>query len=117
MWFIILKDEESVQDRGRKRAAPRGRGRGSTQSKRGKKSDNTPVYRMLMNQDDDDDDDDVTKRFNKPPPRVCIFLSSFSFVIFYQTSVKYWCCSFFFMSDLELVKFVIHPNIFVLIFS
>lgn len=65
------ENEVSVQGKGRKRAAPRGRGRGSTQSKRGRKSDNTPVYRMLMNKDDDDDDDeDVSKRFNKPPPRV-----------------------------------------------
>lgn len=91
MWLTILKEnEESVQGRGRKRAAPRGRGRGSTQSKRGKKTDSVPIYRMLMNQnDDDDDDDDVTKRFNKPPPRVSIFLSSFSFVCFMKTSLNY----------------------------
>lgn len=102
MRFIMLKENEaSVQGKGRKRAAPRGRGRGSTQSKRGRKSVNTPVYRMLMNKDDDDDDDDdVAKRLNKPPPRVLIFLSTF-----------------FFMNNLKLVKFVIGPNLFILIFS
>ncbi|MED6136860.1 meiotic recombination [Stylosanthes scabra] len=58
---------------GRKRAAPRGRGRGSTQSsKRGRKSDNSTIHRMLMNNDDDDDDDDddARKRINKSQPRV-----------------------------------------------
>ncbi|CAN6560856.1 unnamed protein product [Malus baccata var. baccata] len=65
-------DEILPPSRGRKRAAPRGRGRGSTQpSKRGKKSDSSAVNRMFMNKDDDDDDDDdVTKRLNKPLPQV-----------------------------------------------
>ncbi|XP_070675393.1 double-strand break repair protein MRE11 isoform X3 [Malus domestica] len=65
-------DEILPPSRGRKRAAPRGRGRGSTQpSKRGKKSDSSAVNRMFMNKDDDDDDDDdVTKRVNKPLPQV-----------------------------------------------
>ncbi|KAM1808030.1 hypothetical protein ACFX11_030962 [Malus domestica] len=63
-------DEILPPSRGRKRAAPRGRGRGSTQpSKRGKKSDSSAVNRMFMN-NDDDDDDDVTKRLNKPLPQV-----------------------------------------------
>nr|AWD26912.1 double-strand break repair protein MRE11 [Prunus yedoensis] len=66
------ENDESLKSRGRKRAAPRGRGRGSTQpSKRGKKSDNSAINRMFMNKDDEDDDDeDLTKRFNKPVPRV-----------------------------------------------
>ncbi|XP_048441816.1 double-strand break repair protein MRE11-like isoform X2 [Pyrus x bretschneideri] len=65
-------DEILPPSKGRKRAAPRGRGRGSTQpSKRGKKSDSSAVNRMFMNKDDDDDDDeDVTKRLNKHLPRV-----------------------------------------------
>ncbi|KAF1866955.1 hypothetical protein Lal_00018341 [Lupinus albus] len=57
---------------GRKRAASKGRGRGSTHaSKRGRKSENSSIHRMLMNNDDDDDDDDdnVRKRLNKPQPR------------------------------------------------
>ncbi|PQQ16400.1 double-strand break repair protein MRE11 [Prunus yedoensis var. nudiflora] len=66
------ENDESLKSRGRKRAAPRGRGRGSTQpSKRGKKSDNSAINRMFMNKnDEDDDDEDLTKRFNKPVPRV-----------------------------------------------
>ncbi|XP_027068744.2 double-strand break repair protein MRE11-like isoform X1 [Coffea arabica] len=54
-------EEKSVRGKGQKRAAPRGRGRGSTTaSKRGRKSDNTSssFHKMLMNRDDDDDDDD-----------------------------------------------------------
>ncbi|RXI03668.1 hypothetical protein DVH24_004320 [Malus domestica] len=75
-------DEILPPSRGRKRAAPRGRGRGSTQpSKRGKKSDSSAVNRMFMNKDDDDDDDDdVTKRVNKPLPQV-VLLSSISFYL------------------------------------
>ncbi|XP_023871624.1 double-strand break repair protein MRE11 isoform X1 [Quercus suber] len=64
-------DAASIQGKGRKRAAPRGRGRGSVQSsKRGRKSDNTTIQRMLMSKDDDDDDDDAVKRLNKSQPRV-----------------------------------------------
>lgn len=66
-------DDESIQGKGRKRAAARGRGRGrgATPSKRGRKSENSALQRMLMNKDDDDDDDDdVTKRLNKSQPRV-----------------------------------------------
>ncbi|KAF3453595.1 hypothetical protein FNV43_RR04035 [Rhamnella rubrinervis] len=61
---------ESVLGKGRKRATPRGRGRGSTQSsKRGRKS---AIHQMFMNRDDDDDDDDdnVAKRLNKSQTRV-----------------------------------------------
>ncbi|CAK7327537.1 unnamed protein product [Dovyalis caffra] len=63
-------DDENIQVKGRKRAAPRGRGRGATPSKRGRKSENSALQRMLMNKDDDDDDDDVPKRLNKSQPRV-----------------------------------------------
>lgn len=67
-------DDESIQGKGRKRAAPRGRGRGSVAAaKRGRKSDNTSssIQHMMMGRhDDDDDDDDVPKRMNKSQPRV-----------------------------------------------
>lgn len=61
------ENEESPSAKGRKRAAPRGRGRGSAStSKRGRKSDNSSVQRLLMSKDDDDDDDDeMPKRINK----------------------------------------------------
>ncbi|GLT74748.1 hypothetical protein SLA2020_465260 [Shorea laevis] len=65
-----LENDEIVQGRSQKRAAPSGRGRGST-SKRGKKSESSSFRGMLMNKDDDDDDeDDIPKRFNKSQPRV-----------------------------------------------
>uniref|UniRef100_A0A2P2KTL0 Double-strand break repair protein n=3 Tax=Rhizophora mucronata TaxID=61149 RepID=A0A2P2KTL0_RHIMU len=64
-------DNESVQSKGRKRVPPRGRGRGAAPTKRGRKSDNSAIQRMLMSKDDeDDDDDDVTKRLQKSQPRV-----------------------------------------------
>nr|GEW64949.1 double-strand break repair protein MRE11 [Tanacetum cinerariifolium] len=68
-------DNESMRGKGRKRAAaPRGRGRGTTASKRGKKTDSSSssINRMMMSNDDDDDDDDddVPKRMNKSQPRV-----------------------------------------------
>ncbi|KAJ0774296.1 putative DNA double-strand break repair protein Mre11 [Helianthus annuus] len=67
-------DNESLQQgKGRKRGATRGRGRGSTAAKRGRKSDNTSssFQQMMMSKDDDDDDDDdVPKRTNKTQPRV-----------------------------------------------
>ncbi|KAL4272998.1 hypothetical protein GQ457_13G003060 [Hibiscus cannabinus] len=67
------ENDEIVKSKGRKRAAPRGRGRGSM-SKRGRKSDDSLVHKMFMNKHDDDDDDDdaeeITRRFNKPPPLV-----------------------------------------------
>ncbi|KVI02255.1 DNA repair protein Mre11 [Cynara cardunculus var. scolymus] len=46
---------------GRKRGAPRGRGRGSTPAKRGRKSDNSSssIQQLMMSKDDDDDDDDA----------------------------------------------------------
>ncbi|KAL5081714.1 hypothetical protein RYX36_010135 [Vicia faba] len=65
----------------RKRAAPKGRGKGATQSsKRGRKSDNSSIHRMLMNNDDDDDDDDdnVQKRLNPSQPRVCSLFHFFT---------------------------------------
>ncbi|KAL5548020.1 hypothetical protein UlMin_003251 [Ulmus minor] len=66
------ENDEIVLGKGRKRAAPRGRGRGSSQtSKRGRKSENSALQRMLMSKDDDDEDDeDVPKRLNKPQSRV-----------------------------------------------
>lgn len=81
-FFSQENDAASIPGKGRKRAAPRGRGRGSAQSsKRGRKSDNTTIQRMLMSKDDDDDDDDVVKRLNKPQPRVGFTFSFwFSFI-------------------------------------
>ncbi|ESW21624.1 hypothetical protein PHAVU_005G085700 [Phaseolus vulgaris] len=66
-------ENESKIPPGRNRAASRGRGRGSTQSsKRGRKSDNSSIHRMIMNNDDDDDDDndDIRRRLNNSQPRV-----------------------------------------------
>nr|XP_010906372.1 double-strand break repair protein MRE11 isoform X1 [Elaeis guineensis] len=63
--------EETFQKKGRKRAAPRGRGRGSASSaKRGRKSDVSSIHTLLMNKDDDDDDDDMSNRLKKAKPRV-----------------------------------------------
>ncbi|GAB2284579.1 meiotic recombination [Dionaea muscipula] len=63
-------EEQSLQGKGHKRAAPRGRGRGSTTSKRGRKSVNSSLNRMFTSRDDeDDDDDDVPKRFNTSQPK------------------------------------------------
>ncbi|KAK1284526.1 Double-strand break repair protein MRE11 [Acorus calamus] len=66
------ENEESIPKKGRKRAAPRGRGRGSSSStKRGRKSDtSSSIHQMLMSKDDDDDDDDTQNRLKKAPPRV-----------------------------------------------
>ncbi|KAJ9551402.1 hypothetical protein OSB04_015447 [Centaurea solstitialis] len=81
-------DNDSIQGKGRKRGAPRGRGRGSTPAKRGRKSDNTSssIQQMMMNKDDDDDDDDVPRK-NKPPtqPRVSYVFKQTSLNIYYQT--------------------------------
>ncbi|XP_020534515.1 double-strand break repair protein MRE11 isoform X2 [Jatropha curcas] len=65
-------DGGSIQGKGRKRGASRGRGKAAAPSKRGRKSDNSTIQRMLMGKDDDDDDDDddVAKRLNKSQPRV-----------------------------------------------
>ncbi|XP_054789530.1 double-strand break repair protein MRE11-like [Prosopis cineraria] len=56
---------------GRKRAASKGRARGSNRaSKRGRKSDNSSIHKMFMNNDDDDDDDDednVRKKLSNLP--------------------------------------------------
>ncbi|KAI3441568.1 Mre11_DNA_bind domain-containing protein [Psidium guajava] len=66
--------DENIQGKGRKRAAPRGRGRGTgASSKRGRKTDNSSINRMLLSNnddDDEDDDDDVGKRPNKLQTRV-----------------------------------------------
>ncbi|KAJ9182822.1 hypothetical protein P3X46_006772 [Hevea brasiliensis] len=62
-------DGKSVRGKGRKRAAPGGRGRGATTTKRGKKLDNSAIQRMHMWKDDDDDED-LAKRLNKSQPRV-----------------------------------------------
>lgn len=85
IWNFLLKEnEENLQGKGRKRAAPTGRGRGATtSSKRGKKSGTTSIQRMLMNKDDDDDDeDDMSKRLKKPQPRVSDIHLRMIFVIF-----------------------------------
>ncbi|KAG6637416.1 double-strand break repair protein MRE11 [Carya illinoinensis] len=69
-----LENDASVRGKGRKRAAPRGRGGGSKQSsKRGRKTDNSTIHKMFMSKDDDDeedDDDSMAKRLNKSQPRV-----------------------------------------------
>ncbi|KAI3471842.1 hypothetical protein Pfo_028495 [Paulownia fortunei] len=54
-------DAETLQGKGRKRAAPRGRARGTTTSKRGRKSDNSSssLHRLLASRDDEDEDDDM----------------------------------------------------------
>ena len=72
--FSYWKDED-VRANSRKRpAAPRGRGRGASSSKRGKKTDSvtSSIQRMMMNRDDDDDDDDdsVTKKVPASQTRV-----------------------------------------------
>lgn len=63
--------EDSFQQIGQKRAAPRGRGRGrprgSTSAKRGRKADIASIQSMLMSKDDDEDEDDKPK---KAQPRV-----------------------------------------------
>ncbi|XP_011652379.1 double-strand break repair protein MRE11 isoform X1 [Cucumis sativus] len=67
------ENDESLLSKGRKRTAPRGRGRGSTQSKRGRKSDNSLVQRTFISRDNDDDsedEDNARKLLNKSQPRV-----------------------------------------------
>uniref|UniRef100_A0A9I9DGX8 Double-strand break repair protein n=1 Tax=Cucumis melo TaxID=3656 RepID=A0A9I9DGX8_CUCME len=67
------ENDESLLSKGRKRTAPRGRGRGSTQSKRGRKSDNSLVQRTFVgrdNGDDSEDEDNARKLLNKSQPRV-----------------------------------------------
>ncbi|CAI9097791.1 OLC1v1034283C1 [Oldenlandia corymbosa var. corymbosa] len=63
-------DGEPLQGKERKRAAPRGRGRGSTTtSKRGRRSESTSssLQKLLMSRDDeDDDDDDMAKKKTAP---------------------------------------------------
>ncbi|KAA0036764.1 double-strand break repair protein MRE11 [Cucumis melo var. makuwa] len=74
------ENDESLLSKGRKRTAPRGRGRGSTQSKRGRKSDNSLVQRTFVgrdNGDDSEDEDNARKLLNKSQPRVSIFINFF----------------------------------------
>ncbi|XP_074290630.1 double-strand break repair protein MRE11-like isoform X2 [Silene latifolia] len=66
-------DDGRVESKSRKRAAPRGRGRGSTQpSKRGRKSEISSLQRMVLGNDDDDDDDydDMSSRLKKSQAKV-----------------------------------------------
>lgn len=81
----MKENDEIGQGKGRKRAVPRGRGRGST-SKRGRKSDNSSVHKVFMNKPDDDEDDaeEIARRFNKSQPRVSDYspFPYFSCVIF-----------------------------------
>ncbi|RVW60474.1 hypothetical protein CK203_100112 [Vitis vinifera] len=87
------ENDENLQGKGHKRAAPRGRGRGATtSSKRGRKSDSTSIQRMLMNKDDDDDDeDDMSKRLNKPQPRVIFPLNLGHMVAYVKGNKELWC--------------------------
>ncbi|XP_038898959.1 double-strand break repair protein MRE11 [Benincasa hispida] len=68
------ENDESPLSKGRKRAAPRGRGRGTTQSKRGRKSNTSSVQRTYMGRDDGDgdseDEENARKLLNKSQPRV-----------------------------------------------
>lgn len=87
--FIFFKENgESLLSKGRKRTAPRGRGRGSAQSKRGRKSDNSAVQRTFLSRDDDDsdDEDNARKLLNKSQPRVSIFIH---FLFHGEEIVKY----------------------------
>ncbi|KAE8680165.1 gamma-glutamyl hydrolase [Hibiscus syriacus] len=52
------ENDEIAQGKGRKRATPRGRNRGSS-SKRGRKSDDSLVHKMFMSKHDDDNDDEI----------------------------------------------------------
>ncbi|XP_074302214.1 double-strand break repair protein MRE11-like isoform X2 [Silene latifolia] len=66
-------DDGRVESKSRKRAAPRGRGRGSTQlSKRGRKSETSSLQTMVLGNDDDDDDDydDMSSRLKKSQAKV-----------------------------------------------
>ncbi|KAL3839786.1 hypothetical protein ACJIZ3_024377 [Penstemon smallii] len=66
-------DDEPLQGKGKKRAAPRGRARGSTTtSKRGRKSEtsSSSLQKFLTSRDDDDEDDDMAKKLSKSQPRV-----------------------------------------------
>lgn len=74
----MKEDDASLLSKGSKRPVPKGKGRGATPSKRGRKSDNSSLQRLLMNRDDDDDDEeDATNRYNKPQTRVGIFSPTF----------------------------------------
>ncbi|KAK4481165.1 hypothetical protein RD792_012046 [Penstemon davidsonii] len=65
--------DEPLQGKGKKRAAPRGRARGSTTtSKRGRKSEtsSSSLQKFLTSRDDDDEDDDMAKKLSKSQPRL-----------------------------------------------
>ncbi|GAB2256532.1 hypothetical protein Droror1_Dr00022591 [Drosera rotundifolia] len=64
----ISDDEGTLLGKGCKRAAPRGRGRGSTTFKRGRKSESSSLQRLFTSKDDDDDDD-IPNRMNSSPPK------------------------------------------------
>ncbi|KAF3778786.1 Double-strand break repair protein [Nymphaea thermarum] len=66
-----LDHGESFQSpKGRKRAAPRGRGRGSTAThKRGKKSDEPLAQNIFMNNEDEDEDDSPSRQ-RKAAPKI-----------------------------------------------
>ncbi|KAL2250749.1 UNVERIFIED_CONTAM: Double-strand break repair protein MRE11 [Sesamum indicum] len=90
-------DAETLEGKGRKRAAPRGKARGSTTSKRGRKSDNpsSSLHRLLASRDDDDEDDDMGKKPNRSQPRVTDAilskaLSFFLIIIFSEGDKKLW---------------------------
>ncbi|CAH9099414.1 unnamed protein product [Cuscuta europaea] len=66
---------ETLRGKGRKRAAPKGTGRGATSAaKRGKKSANasSSLQKLLMRVDDDDEEDEEERqnKLNKSQPRV-----------------------------------------------
>ncbi|KAJ8764651.1 hypothetical protein K2173_006945 [Erythroxylum novogranatense] len=67
-----LDDDECITGSGRKRAASRGKGRGATSTKRGRKSDNSALQRRLMRKEDEDEDDDndMSKRLRKSQPQI-----------------------------------------------
>lgn len=73
---VVDSSDDDIRGNSRKRpAAPRGRGRGLSSSKRGKKTDTvtSSIQRMMMNRDDDEDDDDddhVTKKVPASQTRV-----------------------------------------------
>ncbi|KAG6528762.1 hypothetical protein ZIOFF_010947 [Zingiber officinale] len=84
--------EETNKAKGRKRAAPRGRGRDSaSSSKRGRKPDFSSIHNMFMNKDDDDDDeDDISNRLKRVQPRVYFSTScSQSCKLYLQTHVLF----------------------------
>lgn len=68
------ENDESSLSKGRKRAAPRGRGKGSAAaaaSKRVRKLGNSSsIQKTVMNNDDEDEEEEKAKRLKKSQPRV-----------------------------------------------